>query len=256
MSYFADIPNVYYDFNILGTNKMFILKDLTFNIRFQSDILSQVTIYDEYDIHDGETPEILSERIYGTPYYHWTIMLANNIFDYIHDWPMSSLQFQSYVDDKYTHALLNSTHHYINSDGFILNSTESYIDPYATNHVVVCELTIGSNIITATSLTGFNPLFDGNQNMQIAGIGIDMATIAKVVNIDNPFTMRMSGAATQSGQTTLTFIHIKDPLIGATAVTNLEYETQLNDAKRRIKLLHPSVLPSLIEQVKVLTSNV
>ena len=30
---------------------------------------------------DGETPEIVAEKVYGNAEYHWIIMLANDIYD-------------------------------------------------------------------------------------------------------------------------------------------------------------------------------
>jgi hypothetical protein len=62
----------------------------------QKDFLDLITIYDLYDIEDGETPDIISNKIYGKPTYHWLIMLVNQRFDYIKDWPMSEYELIRY----------------------------------------------------------------------------------------------------------------------------------------------------------------
>lgn len=100
--------------------KAFAMTDITRNIRFRRDILSQITVYDEYDIIDGETPEIIAEKVYGNAQYHWVVMLANDIYDYKADFPLTQLALDQFVVDKYgTDA--DSTKHYVNSDGLIVN---------------------------------------------------------------------------------------------------------------------------------------
>lgn len=101
-------------------NKAFAMTDITRNIRFRRDILSQITVYDEYDIIDGETPEIIAEKVYGNAQYHWIVMLTNDIYDYKSDFPLTQLALDKFVEDKYG-ALADATRHYVNADGYIVN---------------------------------------------------------------------------------------------------------------------------------------
>jgi hypothetical protein len=86
--YFKQFPKFLYDFNADGTNFTNIVRDITKNVRFRKEVLENVTLYDEYDIVDGETPEIIAEKIYGNPEYHWIIMLANQRYDWLNDFPV------------------------------------------------------------------------------------------------------------------------------------------------------------------------
>jgi hypothetical protein len=99
--YFSKIPNVYAPFTIGGVEQYIQIKDITVNVRFVTEFLSNITVYDLYDIRDGETPELLAERFYGTPTYHWAIMLANDRYDYINDFPIAPNVFEDYVYQKY-----------------------------------------------------------------------------------------------------------------------------------------------------------
>lgn len=108
--------------NLRAETKAFAMTDISRNIRFRKEVLANVTSYDEYDIVDGETPEIIAEKIYGNPEYHWIVMLANDIYDYRADFPLTQLQLERYVSDKYGDAA-DDIHHYENADGFIVNST-------------------------------------------------------------------------------------------------------------------------------------
>jgi hypothetical protein len=122
--YFEDFPNFMYDFEIKGKRKAFIVTDITRNVRFRRDVLANVTVYDEYDIVDGETPEIIAEKIYGDAQYHWVIMLANNRFDYRADFPMAYPALSSYIQSKYGEDA-DAIHHYEDANGNTVHSTAS-----------------------------------------------------------------------------------------------------------------------------------
>jgi hypothetical protein len=106
--------------------KAMILTDITRNIRFRRDVLANITVYDYYDIVEGETPEIVAEKIYGNAQYHWIILLVNDRYDYLADWPLTQPNLDQYVIDKYGDAA-NDIHHYENASGI----TVSYDYPLA-----------------------------------------------------------------------------------------------------------------------------
>ena len=120
--YFSKIPNVYAPYTIGGVEQYIQIKDITVNVRFVAEFLSNITAYDLYDIRDGETPELLAERFYGTPTYHWAIMLANDRYDYINDFPIASNVFEEYVRSKYGESHLNDVHHYETATGLTVDS--------------------------------------------------------------------------------------------------------------------------------------
>jgi hypothetical protein len=119
--YFKDFPKFAYDFEIAGKTKVLLLTDITRNVRFRKEILGKIELYDEYDIQDGETPEIIAEKVYGNANYHWVIMLVNERYDYIADFPMSYSQLTKYVQDKYGVGNEYNIHHYVNEKGYIVD---------------------------------------------------------------------------------------------------------------------------------------
>lgn len=108
-------------YKLIKKTKAYLMKDITRNIRFRRDILSNITVYDEYDIVDGETPEIIAEKVYGNPEYHWIIMLANDSYDYLADFPMQYVDLEKYIDTKYG-AEADNIHHYENAKGHVVDS--------------------------------------------------------------------------------------------------------------------------------------
>lgn len=135
--YFDNFPTFIYPFKINNKTEYKLVKDISQNVRVRKEILANVTLYDEYDIRDGETPEIIAEKVYGSPLYHWVVMLCNERYNYIDDFPLTNYQLETYIENKYG-ANKYATHHYINSAGYIVDSTQgtsvsNYDYEYAQN---------------------------------------------------------------------------------------------------------------------------
>lgn len=121
--YFKEFPTMLYRFDLGAEEVSIPVLDITRNVRFRKEILANITIYDEYDILDNETPELIAEKIYGNSKYHWIIMLVNERYDYTNDFPLSSYDLEKYINDKYTNPY--AIHHYVSSDGYIVDSNYS-----------------------------------------------------------------------------------------------------------------------------------
>jgi hypothetical protein len=63
--------------------------------------LDKLFYYYEYEIKEGETPEIVAEKYYGDPEAHWLVLLTNNIVDPQYDWVLHYDAFKNYLIDKY-----------------------------------------------------------------------------------------------------------------------------------------------------------
>ena len=119
--YFNQFPTIYYPVNIGGIEQYVQLKDVTINVRFIKEFLSNITLYDLYDVVDGETPEIISEKFYGTPFYHWVVMLVNEKYDYLKDFPLPYDRLVEYTKDKYGIDQIDAIHHYENTQGYVVS---------------------------------------------------------------------------------------------------------------------------------------
>lgn len=120
--YFKNFPNMIYDFDIGGKDTAIYLRDITRNIRFRRDVLANITVYDEYDIVDNETPEHIAEKLYDNPNYHWIIMLVNEKYDYLNDFPLSYYDLEKHIINSYG-TTMHNIHHYEDSNGYIVDST-------------------------------------------------------------------------------------------------------------------------------------
>lgn len=166
--YFSNFPKIYYAFQYADGPRMHVVRDITLNIRPLREILDNVTYYDDYDIHDGDTPEIIAERIYGDPLLHWVIMLVNEKYHWQLDFPVPQQFFEEYLAKLYGEGSADQVH--------LLHGRRHYVGP--------------------------------------TGLIVDEGTM------------------------------------GATMVTNREYETALNDAKRRIRIVNPSLISIFVKDLQ------
>ena len=120
--YFEEFGKFTYPFKINGKTEYKLVSDITQNVRVRTEILANITLYDEYDIKDGETPEIIAEKVYGSPLYHWVVMLCNQRYDYINDFPLSSYNLEQHITEKYGSGNEYDTHHYVDTRGNIVDS--------------------------------------------------------------------------------------------------------------------------------------
>ena len=85
--------------------------------------LQTSTAYDDYDVLDGETPEIVADKFYNDSFYHWTILIANNILDPRFDWPLSNQELVKFVQRKYNITNVNATKDFVNEYGEVVHSS-------------------------------------------------------------------------------------------------------------------------------------
>ena len=110
MSYFSYFSPLLYDRKGNGNAKL--VTNILSRIRIRVNMKKEIVMLDAYDIKENETPEIVADRHHGSPYYHWIVMILNDVSDVYHDWPKPTRQLQKYVQTKYTDAQLSEVHHY------------------------------------------------------------------------------------------------------------------------------------------------
>jgi len=89
------------------------------------EYINSVTLFDEYVVINGESPEVLAKRVYGNPFYNWTFFIANDIVNFYEQWPKSSSQLSDYVSNKYSNP--QATKHYVTTE--VKNTAGNIIIP-------------------------------------------------------------------------------------------------------------------------------
>ena len=106
--YFANFPLIPYD--SVGNGEFKLVTNLMKRVALRSKVRTNTMLFDTYEVKEGETPEMLSDKLYGDSNLHWIIMYVNNITDRYHQWPLSTPQFLAFINDKYSNP--DGTHHY------------------------------------------------------------------------------------------------------------------------------------------------
>ena len=107
--YFSQFPLVNY--NLTGVNGNTIqVTDIFRRVKARSKIADNVTLFDNYDVAEGEKPEDVAYKVYGEADYFWVVTLVNNIVNRYYDWPLPEFVFQQYLKDKYSNP--DGIHHY------------------------------------------------------------------------------------------------------------------------------------------------
>jgi len=110
MSYFSYFPTTMYD--PVGDGSAKLITNIMKRVRLRTNMKKEIVMMDPYDVKENETPEIVADKHHGSSYYHWVVMMINDISDINHDWVKSTRQMQKYLLSKYTETQLTEAHHY------------------------------------------------------------------------------------------------------------------------------------------------
>lgn len=98
MSYFSYLPRVNFRF---PDGTMREITDLSTRAKIKDKILESSSSFQKHFVKDGETPELLADAYYGDVNLHWIVMMSNNIVNIHNDWPKDSKTFDNYLFEKY-----------------------------------------------------------------------------------------------------------------------------------------------------------
>ena len=114
MSYFRELPDILYQSNLLhkvSSQEYIRIKNIFRRVKIQDWIQDNVQFFNKYTIRDGERPDTMAERLYGSADRDWIIILTAGITNIRNDWPLSNYDLYRYVEAKYG-TDLNAIHHY------------------------------------------------------------------------------------------------------------------------------------------------
>ena len=77
--FFEQFPKIAYD--ISGNKNYKLVTDIFRRIKIRSSVADNVSLFSNYDVPSGETPETTSFKHFGTTDYHWIILMTNNVTD-------------------------------------------------------------------------------------------------------------------------------------------------------------------------------
>ena len=203
--YFNYFPKVGY--SIEKPNAYDYVTSVVSRFGIEDALKNNSSVFYTYQVRDGETPEIIASKVYGSSERHWIILMMNDIVDPQYDWPLSYSAFNEYVKSKY--------------------STPEYAD---TANTGVSGLTWAQNVENVQSYYKVVTKTTSS-NTNIEKYEVDSNTYSIIVNTSNNYAL-------QDGST-ITINVTKE-------VKNYyNYEMDLNEKKRKIKILKSDFVPGL-----------
>lgn len=251
--YFKEFKQIFYDLPVGGNDTALqVLTDITTNVRVKKEVLSNITLYDEYDIKDGETPEIIAEKYYGNPELHWVVMLVNEKFDYINDFPLTYEELYENTIAKYGEGNLDRIHHYEENglitqpEGVLMVQKQEFDliqkDDILQNPFITAK--VKSKSFTNNRFSLNLVLEKGNfipgEILNIFGVRLNRASGLFFYDLQGSFEIWPNSFLMETT---------------SVAVTNLMYEDRENEKKRRIRLIDPSLIQQIVAEFKKLVNE-
>ena len=109
------LPDLLYNFSSKPLDPDFlVVKNIWRRAQILTEYKSQVSLFVEDQVGDGERPEDVATRLYRNPFYNWTVLVMNDITDYYAQWPRSVTQLQDFINQKYENA--QATKHHVTTE--------------------------------------------------------------------------------------------------------------------------------------------
>lgn len=238
-------------------------KNILVRGKIRDVVLNEGALYYKYTVPDDMKPETIAHKYYGSPNYVWAIYYANNIFDPINEWIKSPSEFERYVIQKY--GTVESAMRLKNSDGSMnWDSIHHFIevDPDDKKTYVIDRITFENKIwqgafpagkTVLTKLKNDTPA----EQIDTNGAHLQYVTLDKGTSIVvNSSGYNKLQKATLKGTTKNFLIPIEAIQIPSTndinvkAITNYEYERELNENRRDIIVLDKSFLLKIVNELR------
>jgi hypothetical protein len=123
MAYFEYFPTIGYDaYGDKNNSRISQITNVLVRLRKKLNVINSA-FFEQHFINDGDRADILAHKFYGDSTLHWVVMYANYMTNPYYDWPLAYYDLRKFVTKKYSNV--NDIHHYEDSDGYIVDSTES-----------------------------------------------------------------------------------------------------------------------------------
>lgn len=230
MSYFSNFGRLLYrldDYDIDITKA-----ELTTNILqrsvFIKDVIDNVAISYKYVTKDFDKPEIISHKLYGTTNRNWIVLLFNGIQNPYYDLAIDRISLEKYIMNKYNFTNIDTSketlHHYEK------RVTKQIYEYGAVQTTTTEKFTVNDKIVNydTGAITARTLPVDSETPLSVPEENYDVTFEDGTRIISN------------------TMLHF---------VSVYEYENEVNESKREIKLLDKSYIPLVEKQFKSLMSD-
>lgn len=238
-SFFDKFPVIRYNISGVKYSSFQTVRNILFRTTIIREALSNSSSYVKYIIRDGDTPEILAAKVYDDPQAHWIIMYANDIIDAQYDWPMNTDVFKKYMVDKYR-AMAEEDRGTPLEDYEVIAWTQDTTNDASYHHYekVIKNDNRDAQVTTETRFIVNKSRLTDNALDVPHDYYDDLADVQDVTPTN----------LTIDGQTIIQTIY-------RNAVTYYDYENELNEAKRTIRIIKKEYYTQINAELDILTNQ-
>lgn len=246
MSYFKNFETISYDFDGIGIEKD--IKNIAQYSTIVSKNLDNVAFYSYYNILDGERPDNVSQKLYGTPAYYWLFFIINDgLQNYWHDWPKGSEALRNYVEQEFIGLAAIFDADVPAFGKFVVGGTVSGSLSGATGKVKAIYPTQGYIQIEQDKTSPANFRTAGESITLTASNSTLSADIAKVGNTVTCTSIVKTAYGPAYHIDDGTLERTRRRTAGTTGITHFEEENKLNIDRSRIKVIKPEFVGKVVE---------
>jgi len=145
--YFSYLPSISYKIDGLNANRQELVTDITRRFKIIQLLNSREAIYYNYQVQDGDRPDIVAEKFYDDSKLDWIVLLPNEIHDRYFQWVMSQREFEAFIRKKYGSlaSAQAQVHHYeqilsasqVLNDGTVIPERRVIVDETTYNSLSI-----------------------------------------------------------------------------------------------------------------------
>lgn len=187
--FFRNFPIVDYTFGNNTDSTLF--QNLTSYIDMIDQISDNTSFYEKYVIQDGERPDTLSYKLYGTVDYYWTFYLLNEKLR-VQGWPLTTQEIYSLSKEYYPNTVL-VTSESMHDEFYVgdIVATRPYTDPSFKGEILEKNYDLGRIVVApiidvqAINLTNIGSGYTSAPTVTISGGGGEGAIAQAVLDGDS-----------------------------------------------------------------------
>ena len=101
MAYFSKFPLTRYPFLEDSKVKHKVAVNILKRVGVAPELKDATEAFTEYEVQDGETPELIADKLYGSPELHWLVLIFNDVIHPYYDWPKGVIANENWIEKTY-----------------------------------------------------------------------------------------------------------------------------------------------------------
>ena len=129
-NYFSQLPDFEYVSRLPDSriSDYIPVKNIFMRGKLREDIFQNASVFTKYKVKGNDRPDNVAFEVYGDANLDWLVLTCNNILNVYEEWPMTQINFENYLLEKYeTYDNINAAHHYETTE--VKNSSGVVIVP-------------------------------------------------------------------------------------------------------------------------------